>query len=145
VWRVRHDTGDEDLVVMKRHLGGKTEPIGYARAAGKHFERSGAHLAPSFTLDDGRTSLRTFPHDRELRGLERLSMEMVFVVDCSGSMSGQPLEQAKAAVLAGLNHLEPGDTFQVIRFSDRASRFGFARLQTATAYRPVFWCRFSSS
>ena len=56
----------------------------------------------------------------------RRPMEMVFVVDCSGSMDGRPLEQAKAAVATALDRLEPTDTFQIIRFSDRASRFGRA-------------------
>ncbi len=54
----------------------------------------------------------------------RHPMEMVFVLDCSGSMNGEPIAQAKAAVLAALDLLGPGDTFQVIRFSNNASRFG---------------------
>ena len=58
----------------------------------------------------------------------RRPMEMVFVIDCSGSMDGRPLEQAKEAVATALARLEPTDTFQIIRFSDRASRFGRAPL-----------------
>ena len=54
----------------------------------------------------------------------RHPMGMVFVLDCSGSMNGEPIAQAKAAVLAALDLLGPGDTFQVIRFSNNASRFG---------------------
>lgn len=56
--------------------------------------------------------------------LARRPMEMVFVLDCSGSMSGRPLAQAKAAVATALDHLQQGDTFQIIRFSDDSSRFG---------------------
>ena len=56
--------------------------------------------------------------------LVRRPMEMVFVLDCSGSMNGTPLNQAKAAVAAALGMLRPDDTFQIIRFSDDASRFG---------------------
>ena len=56
--------------------------------------------------------------------LPRRPMEMVFVLDCSGSMNGRPLEQAKDAVSAALSHLEPQDTFQIIRFSSNASRLG---------------------
>ena len=59
-----------------------------------------------------------------LESAPRHPMEMVFVLDCSGSMNGEPIAQAKAAVLAALDLLEPGDTFQVIRFSNNASRFG---------------------
>lgn len=58
--------------------------------------------------------------------LERRNMEMVFVIDASGSMSGAPMAQAKDAVLAALDHLQEGDTFQIIRFSDNASQFGQA-------------------
>ncbi|MDH3622189.1 MAG: VIT and VWA domain-containing protein, partial [Gammaproteobacteria bacterium] len=56
--------------------------------------------------------------------LERRNMELVFVLDTSGSMSGVPLTQAKDAVIAALDHLQEGDTFQIIRFSDNSSQFG---------------------
>ncbi|MDH3641588.1 MAG: VIT and VWA domain-containing protein [Gammaproteobacteria bacterium] len=62
------------------------------------------------------------PADFERIG--RQPMEMVFVLDCSGSMRGRPLTQAKNAVRAALDHLQPEDTFQIIRFSDNASQFG---------------------
>jgi Ca-activated chloride channel family protein len=60
-------------------------------------------------------------------GLERLHrqpLEMVFVLDTSGSMMGRPLEQAADAVRVALDHLEPTDTFQILNFSDRVSRLG---------------------
>ncbi len=60
----------------------------------------------------------------ELNSLQRSPMEMVFVVDCSGSMSGQPLAQSKAAVRQALSTLTPRDTFQIIRFSSNASQLG---------------------
>ena len=55
-------------------------------------------------------------------------MEMVFVLDCSGSMSGWPLEKAKAAMERALKRLEPDDTFQVISFSNFSSQLGPAPL-----------------
>ena len=58
--------------------------------------------------------------------LKRKAMEMVFVIDASGSMSGVPLTQAKDAVRAALDQLQQSDTFQLIRFSDNASQFGNA-------------------
>jgi Ca-activated chloride channel homolog len=61
---------------------------------------------------------------RELASLPRTPMEMVFVVDRSGSMDGKPIEQARAAVERGLRLLEPGDSFQIIDFSDTASQLG---------------------
>ncbi|MBB6429481.1 VIT domain-containing protein [Algisphaera agarilytica] len=60
----------------------------------------------------------------ELGSLERQPMEMVFVIDCSGSMGGEPIAQAKAAIVAALDQLGPDDTFQIIRFSSDASQLG---------------------
>ncbi len=59
-----------------------------------------------------------------LESATRHPMEMVFVLDCSGSMNGRPIAQAKAAILEALDLLKPADTFQVIRFSTNASQFG---------------------
>jgi len=50
--------------------------------------------------------------------------ELVFVLDCSGSMMGVPLEAAKDVVRRALGAVRPEDTFQIIRFSDSASGLG---------------------
>jgi Ca-activated chloride channel family protein len=50
--------------------------------------------------------------------------EHILVVDCSGSMQGAPLEQAKRAATRVLERLGPDDAFQVIRFSSQASALG---------------------
>lgn len=47
--------------------------------------------------------------------------ELVFVLDCSGSMRGAPLAAAKDVVRRVLRTLHPRDSFQIIRFSERAS------------------------
>lgn len=60
----------------------------------------------------------------ELTRLERAPVEFVFVLDCSGSMSGVPIAQAKRAVRSALARLQPDDTFQIIRFSNSASALG---------------------
>jgi Ca-activated chloride channel homolog len=56
--------------------------------------------------------------------LPRMPREMVFVLDCSGSMSGKPLDKAKEAMRRCLRSLDANDTFQIIRFSNRASALG---------------------
>ncbi len=73
--------------------------------------------------NQGYFTLMMYP-PANLSSLQRQPMEMVFVLDCSGSMSGTPLDQAKSAVNAALDKLQEGDTFQIIRFSDNASSFG---------------------
>lgn len=49
--------------------------------------------------------------------------EMVFVLDCSGSMSGLPIDASKAFMRAALRKLRPTDSFRIIRFSDSANEF----------------------
>jgi len=49
--------------------------------------------------------------------------EMVFVLDCSGSMSGLPMEASKAFMQEVLQNLRSTDTFRIIRFSDSATEF----------------------
>jgi len=60
----------------------------------------------------------------DLSHLQRAPMELIFVLDCSGSMSGYPIEKAKGAIKRALKKLGPDDTFQVIRFSNNASQLG---------------------
>ncbi|MFH1811140.1 MAG: VIT domain-containing protein [Pseudomonadota bacterium] len=60
----------------------------------------------------------------ELKRIPRTDREMIFVLDCSGSMSGVPLNKAKRAVKRVLDLMEPGDSFQIIRFSNNASALG---------------------
>jgi len=45
------------------------------------------------------------------------SRESLFIIDTSGSMGGKSIEQARDALLLGLNTLEAGDTFNIVRFS----------------------------
>lgn len=50
--------------------------------------------------------------------------EMVFVLDCSGSMDGEPIAAAKRALRKCLQRLGRNDTFQIVRFSDTRSSLG---------------------
>ena len=68
-------------------------------------------------------TLMLYPPD-DLKRLARSPMEMVFVLDCSGSMNGRPIAKSKEAVKRALRKLEPDDTFQVIEFSISASQLG---------------------
>ncbi|MCB1684736.1 MAG: VWA domain-containing protein, partial [Pseudomonadales bacterium] len=49
--------------------------------------------------------------------------EMVFLLDCSGSMSGAPMAASKRFITAALGALRPTDSFRIIRFSDSATEF----------------------
>jgi len=79
----------------------------------------------------GYFTLMLYP-PKELGNLTRQPLELVFVLDCSGSMNGRPIEQAKAAVERGLRMLRPGDSFQIINFSMNASRLGPSPLEATS-------------
>jgi Ca-activated chloride channel family protein len=76
----------------------------------------------------GYFTLMIYPPE-ELASLTRQPLELVFVLDCSGSMSGTPIAQAKAAVERGLRLLRPGDSFQLINFSLSAAQLGSAPIE----------------
>ena len=56
------------------------------------------------------------PRARETN-LPRLSRETIFVIDTSGSMGGESIRQARAAVSIALESLRPEDAFNVIEFN----------------------------
>jgi len=58
--------------------------------------------------------------------------EMFFVVDCSGSMSGQPMEVAKETVRQFVSGMNPDDTFQIMRFSETSSSMSSRPLPNTT-------------
>jgi len=82
-----------------------------------------AHTDPT----GGYFTLMLQPPDASAQ-LVRDPVEMVFVIDCSGSMQGKPLNLAKDAVTRALRRLDRDDTFQVISFSESSSTLGPAPL-----------------
>ncbi|MEX2409252.1 MAG: VIT domain-containing protein, partial [Rhodovibrionaceae bacterium] len=58
----------------------------------------------------------------------RPQRDLIFIVDTSGSMYGPSMDQARDALLTALGRLQPGDRFEIIRFSDRTQTlFGGVR------------------
>jgi Ca-activated chloride channel family protein len=49
--------------------------------------------------------------------------EMVFVLDTSGSMDGEPIKASKQFMLHALHNLHPNDYFRIIHFSNNAEEF----------------------
>ena len=58
-----------------------------------------------------------------------LPREIVFLLDCSGSMSGAPMVASKAFMRSALQALRSEDRFRIIRFSDQATEFSTQPLQ----------------
>ncbi len=58
--------------------------------------------------------------------------EIFFVVDNSGSMSGQPMEVAKETVRQFVRGMNPDDSFQIMKFSETASSLSRAPLENTS-------------
>jgi len=73
----------------------------------------------------------------DLRASKILPKDMVFVFDTSGSMAGDKLRQAKAALRFCVENLNPDDRFQIIRFSTEAEALsdGFLRADETNRLR----------
>ena len=59
--------------------------------------------------------------------------EIFFVVDNSGSMSGQPMEVAKETVRQFVRGMNPDDSFQIMKFSETASSMSREPLENTSS------------
>ncbi len=55
--------------------------------------------------------------------LAYLPKEMIFIMDTSGSMRGNPIEISKETMNYSLDNLNPGDTFNIYQFDSRVELF----------------------
>lgn len=60
-----------------------------------------------------------------------LPRDVTFIVDSSGSMAGQPMQQAKQALRDGLDYLNAGDRFNIVDF-DSSYRTLYSQSQAAS-------------
>lgn len=91
---------NKDFILRYRVAGGQIKPGMLV-----HRDQKGGYF-----------NLMLYP-PMELRSQDRTPLEMVFLLDVSGSMSGEPMDQSKAAMRYALSHMDPHDTFQVITFA----------------------------
>ncbi|MBL9150147.1 MAG: VWA domain-containing protein [Phycisphaerae bacterium] len=73
--------------------------------------------------EGGHFALTVYP-PATLKERRRSPVDLVFVVDRSGSMSGKPLAQVKAAIHAALDRMQPGDRFEIVDFGSKANSLG---------------------
>ena len=76
---------------------------------------------PQPGADDGGYFTLTVEPPAELHAAQAVPRELVFVVDTSGSMMGEPIAAAKDAMRKVLARLGPQDVFQIVEFSEQAS------------------------
>ncbi len=82
--------------------------------------------AALFTQDkdnDRYALLMLMPPEIDWTQQQTLAKEMIYVIDTSGSMSGESIQQAKQALLLGLNQLKSEDWFNIIQFNSYTKSF----------------------
>ncbi len=91
-----------------------------------HYQLAGHEVSAGLTtfMDgmDGFLSLLIEP-PASARDSEITPREMVFVLDCSGSMAGVPMAASKRFMTRTLENMRPSDSFRIIRFSDAATEW----------------------
>jgi len=85
-----------------------------------HWQADGGPIDGAVNGGGGYFSLLIEP-PKQVSDAQVLAREMVFLLDCSGSMSGMPMAASKLFMSKALAALRPTDTFRIIRFSDKAT------------------------
>jgi Ca-activated chloride channel homolog len=78
-------------------------------------------LSPS--PDSGEASFLLAAYPPTVQPTERMPVEMLYMIDVSGSMTGTSIEQAREALLQALDRLRPGDRFGILHFSSGFGEF----------------------
>jgi Ca-activated chloride channel family protein len=92
------------------------------RRAGVTDARSALFLSRKPSSDETHFMLVAFPPTLAPEA-QRPPLEMIYVIDISGSMHGTSIQQARDALLQGLSRLRTDDRFDVIAFNDRFRSF----------------------
>lgn len=66
---------------------------------------------------DGYVSISFMPPDK-VASVDKVAKEFIFLVDCSGSQEGLPIEKAKDTLLYILENMGANDTLQILAFSN---------------------------
>lgn len=85
--------------------------VSFEAAPANRFTRAG---------ETGEMTIRLRVGARALKNAPKAPVNLALVVDTSGSMEGEMIEDAKKASLALLDSLSPGDTLAVVAFHSRA-------------------------
>ena len=107
---------NKDFVMKYKVVGEKPEMAIFAHATGPEQRYFMLMIQPEFD----EALLKTSP------------LELVFLIDTSGSMSGEPMAKVRAAMRHFLQLSKPDDTLQVITFANQANQL-FEKSVSVTA------------
>jgi len=82
---------------------------------------SALFLSPAGTSGEAHFALTTYPPT--VAPAERMPLEMLYMIDVSGSMEGTSITQAREALLNALDHLKPFDRFAILAFNHQYQEF----------------------
>lgn len=82
--------------------------------------------------DSGETHFLLAAYPPTAPPADRMPVEMLYMIDVSGSMEGTSIQQAREALLQALDRLRPTDRFSILAFNSNFQEFSFYPLQ-ATA------------
>ncbi|NDQ57064.1 MAG: marine proteobacterial sortase target protein [Acidipila sp.] len=125
---VSHEVNVGRLADGRRHvelLAGATLPnkdfILEVQQAETTQPRTAIFLSPGTGSAETNFVLAAFPPTTPPE--RRMPVEMLYMIDVSGSMAGTSIEQARAALLQALDQLTPGDRFGILAFSSGYHEF----------------------
>ena len=87
--------------------------------------------------DSGETHFLLAAFPPTVQPAERLPVEMLYMIDVSGSMAGTSIEQAREALLQALNRLGPCDRFGILEFSSGYGEFAAEPLPATSENLPA--------
>src|SRR5216684_3035982 len=101
--------------------------------------RAALFLCPA--SDSGETHFLLAAYPPSVQPAKRMPVEMLYMIDVSGSMAGTSIQQAREALLQALDRLGPNDRFGILAFSSGYHEFASEPL-IATAENLVAARRF---
>jgi len=87
--------------------------------------------------DSGETHFLLAAFPPTVQPAERMPVEMLYMIDVSGSMAGTSIEQAREALLQALNRLGPCDRFGILEFSSGYGEFAAEPLPATSENLPA--------
>jgi len=104
-------------------------------------EEIGLNLLSYRPEDEGGFFLLLVAPQVETEEVEVVAKDVLLVLDTSGSMRGEKMEQAKAALEFVLDHLQPQDRFNVAAFSTGVSHYAQSAQPAEQAEEAQRWVR----
>jgi len=87
-------------------------------------------LSPASDSGESHFLLAAYPPTVQQK--QSMPVEMLYMIDVSGSMAGTSIEQARGALLQALDRLRPGDRFGILQFDHHFQEFSPEPLPVTT-------------